>query len=442
MFRIIPSFICLFLVLNLFGQNEPILQWEVFEDTLPEPVSNNAVVWGCGNFYSFGGLDSTKSYSGMHLKSWKISGGIVPGITVEPLEDLPDTLGKIAASASCIDSIIYIVGGYHVYANGNEKSSKRVHRFDCRTDTYLNDAADLPVPIDDQVQAVWRDSLIYVITGWSNNGNEDKVQIYNPAADTWTVHTQTWTNSIYSSFGASGTIIGDTIYYLGGARYAANFPIQDYLRIGIIDSADPSIISWSDTLLPGKGLYRAACFNSGMSFNPKNRPIWVGGSRTTYNYDGLAYAGGVGVEPSKTVQIFVGDSMATYETYDQLPMDLRGVAENDISGFFTIGGMKEGQEVSNEVIFNGNYIWHGVDDVGQFNLSIYPVPATQVVSFESSSPILKVEAYNLQGQLVSIETGLNIKSIDLSNIQESTLVLQVETSKGSVVKKVVRVVVD
>jgi len=62
--------------------------------------------------------------------------------------------GKIACSASRVDDIIYIIGGYHVAANGSEISSVKVHRYDIINNTFLSDGADIPVPIDDQSQVV------------------------------------------------------------------------------------------------------------------------------------------------------------------------------------------------------------------------------------------------------------------------------------------------
>ena len=80
--------------------------------TLPEAVSNNA---GCEGFvdgtpylYSFGGIDSTKIYSGIHLRSFRTN---LESLKSERIPDLPDSLGKIAAGASRIGNIIYIIGG-------------------------------------------------------------------------------------------------------------------------------------------------------------------------------------------------------------------------------------------------------------------------------------------------------------------------------------------
>ena len=190
-------------------------------NSMPERISNNAVTQGVDgsgniNVYSFSGIDSTKLYSGINLKSYRYN---VTTALWETIASLPDGQGKIAAGASTIKNKIYIIGGYHVNANGSEVSSAKVHVYDPTTNTYLLDGAEIPVPIDDHVQAVWRDSLIYVVTGWSNNNNVPDVQIYDPAHDNWLIGTATPNITQYKMFGASGVIIGDTIYYNGGSYF-------------------------------------------------------------------------------------------------------------------------------------------------------------------------------------------------------------------------------
>ena len=74
--------------------------------TLPERISNNAVCEGfiddTAYLFSFGGIDSTKEYSGIHLRSYRTN--LQTGESVR-IPDLPDTLGKIAAAASRIGDI-------------------------------------------------------------------------------------------------------------------------------------------------------------------------------------------------------------------------------------------------------------------------------------------------------------------------------------------------
>ena len=75
---------------------------------MPERVTNNAVVEGFVSgvpyVYSFAGLDSTKNYNGIHLRSFRYN---TQTDVWESIAPLPDTLGKIATSANRIDDIIY-----------------------------------------------------------------------------------------------------------------------------------------------------------------------------------------------------------------------------------------------------------------------------------------------------------------------------------------------
>ena len=322
--------------------------WEISPlSQMPVRVSNNAVCEGFINskpyVYSFGGIDATKSYLGIHLDSYRYS---VETDQWESIAPLPDTLGKIAAAASRVGDIIYVIGGYHVFANQDEVSSDRVHRYDVLNNTYLADGAPIPVPIDDQVQAVWRDSLIYVVTGWSDGENVSDVQIYNPATNTWLVGTPLPANESYRSFGASGTIIGDTIYYFGGARFGFNFPIQANFRKGVIDPSDPTQINWSISIPNGnrKGYRMAATAID-------NQAFWIGGAEQTYNFDGIAYSNGIGVPPANRIATFnAGNGIWSEQMLTGLPMDLRGIASVGPRSRILAGGMLDNQQVTNSTL--------------------------------------------------------------------------------------------
>lgn len=327
--------------------------WEIVAvKPMPERVTNNTVtegfIDGTPYVYSFGGLDSTQLFSGIHQRSYRYN--VVTDIW-ESIPPLPDTLGKIAMGASHIDNIIYIIGGYHVFKDGHGISSDKVHRYDVVNNTYLPDGTSLPVAVDDHVQCVWRDSLIFVISGWSHNRNIPDVQIYNPATDTWMMGTPTPNNDTYTSFGASGVILGDTIYYFGGASDSKNFPIQNNLRIGVIDVENPMQIDWSDTLLdPQVQGYRMAATSA------YNNIYWIGGSGTTYNYDGIAYNDSKGVHPLNRILCFVPFQTDWYTSFTStLPMDVRGVANIAETIKYTAGGMLTGQKVSNKTF---RLIWN------------------------------------------------------------------------------------
>jgi hypothetical protein len=282
--------------------------------------------------YTFGGIDTSLKYSGIHQKCFKYT---IQNNTWSTVQDMPDTLGKIAAGASLVRGNFFTIGGYHVYSNGSEKSSSRVHRFPFGAQQFFPDGSAIPIAIDDQAQAVWRDSLIYVVSGWSNTTNVNNVQIYNPYIDTWYPNSSfTPNNNLYKAFGASGTIVGDTIYYFGGATIGANFPVSSQLRKGVIDVSSPLNVTWSNTDLAPQVGYRMACAGT------KDFVYWFGGSTQTYNYDGKAYANGAQVKPSgKIIRYHLASK--TWQVFNDIAinMDYRGCAKVNDSTFYLVGGI-------------------------------------------------------------------------------------------------------
>lgn len=356
--------------------------------TLPEKVSNNAVcegfIDGSPYLFSFGGIDSTKIYSGIHLRSFRYN--IETGQS-ETIPDLPDDLGKIAAGASRVGDIIYIAGGYNVFANSSESSTNKMHRYDILNNQYLSDAKDIPIPTDDHVQAVWRDSLIYLITGWNDTANIPNVQIYNPSSDEWSMGTNVPNIDSYKSFGASGVIYEDVIYYFGGARSSAGFNIQNNLRIGIINPSSPTEIEWSiqipDLLTNG---YRMAA----TSVNDELH--WLGGSNKTYNFNGVAYDGSGTVSPSNRDLFLTPTELEWNQKSIQIPMDLRGIADVSNTVKYIAGGMLENREVTDKVY---RLEWQdptatiNVDNT--INVKIGPNPFQNVLTIEMRNQDQKID---------------------------------------------------
>ena len=383
-----------YLLLTVVASSQTAWTWTEM-DTMPIHISNNAVTHASINgepyVFSFGGIDTSKIYSGITLRAFKYD---VTGDSWSEIAPMPSGQPRIASAASTVKNKIYIIGGYSVASNGNETSSNKVVVYNPTTDSYEADGTPVPTPIDDHVQCVWKDSLIYVITGWSNFSNVPNVQIYNPSNDTWLTGTSTPSSADYKVFGGSGTIIGDTIYYFGGAVSIGNFYATKKLRKGVIDPNDPTNITWTLEDDGPNYSYRSACLNYG------NNVFWVGGSATSYNYDGIAYNGTGGV-PTLT-QIMRYDALTnnwyagTGAPYSV--MDLRGVAQTTPTSWVICGGMNENQEVTNRTfVLTYDPITGGVaegDDLGSiyvYNRKIY-----------STTTIKKAELYNLNGQLVEV----------------------------------------
>ncbi|MDB9931800.1 T9SS type A sorting domain-containing protein [Flavobacteriales bacterium] len=407
------------------------------EPLAPMKTSNNAVSGGLLNgiphVYSFGGIDTTKSFSGIHLKSFRYN---TQTQIWDTIPDLPDTRGKVAAGASTIDSIIYIIGGYYVFQNGSEISSDDIHRFNINTNSYLSDGATIPVSTDDHVQAVWNDSLIYVITGWSNSGNIPNVQIYNPKTDTWSTGNPVPNNNRFKSFGASGTIVGNTIYYYGGSSSGFGFPIQNILRVGVINPQNPTQITWRDsTINPSTACYRSACIGNSRGIN------WLGGSEVTYNYNGIAYNGSGGVSATnRNIYYNTSDSTLSYKFIygDSLPMDLRGIADFGNTKYI-VGGMIGNQEVTNKV-WKLEYVTVSLEEKTLLDVSIYPNPVANFVTLETSNSAIKnVSLYSKEGKLIAEYSINNTKTeIDLTNLSSGIYLLRIQTGTNSVTKKIIK----
>jgi Kelch motif len=361
---------------------------------MPIRVSNNAVSegkMGVNQYvFSFGGIDSTKIWSGITKRSFRYDVNVDSWIEIDTL---PVALPLIASSANTVKNKIYIIGGYHVFSNGIETSSDEVIIYNPQTNIYEANGTAVPIPIDDQAQAVWRDSLIYVISGWSNTTNVPNIQIYDPALDQWQVGTSLLNINEYKVFGSSAEIIGDTIYYHGGASLGFNFPARAELRKGIINPTDPTQITWSlDSIAPNPN-YRSACLTNGTNL------FWVGGSTTSYNFDGVAYNGSGGVEPTMKIMRYEAFGHDWYEGISPFGvMDLRGNGQVSTTDWIICGGMESGQVVSNKTyLLTYDPVTGGVSELGT------QAPAFKIVNRELifDIDVEQVRLIGLDGKIIS-----------------------------------------
>ncbi len=312
--------------------------------TLPEPVTNNAVAAlekdGHTVMYSFYGLDSTKRASGVHNKIFRIDPLTGEASTVGAVPDL----GRLAASASVINNKAYVVGGYAVFENGKEKSSDQLFIFHPETEQLTHGAA-LPIPIDDHVQAVWSEQLLFVISGWTDSLNTNAVQVYNPKDDQWQLATPLPDEPGAKVFGASGAILGDTIYMLGGATFATFYPPSRTFYKGAIDASNPLHITWLNAgPYPGEFRYRSG------SMLKDSKVIFFGGSNETYNYNGISYSEKKQVAPNTTSLIYDPATGKFHTSSSSLQiMDLRTIVRDAQGNYYTVGGMLKDQRVTGEL---------------------------------------------------------------------------------------------
>jgi hypothetical protein len=268
-----------------------------------------------------------------------------PGGAWAPIADAPRLNGraKIGASAVVVAGEVYLIGGYTT-TGFSETTEPRLFRYDPDADEYV-ELAEVPMEVDDTVPGVYQDRYLYLVSGWHGpfNRNIPNVQVYDTKTDAWAQATPI-PAPLPGLFGHAGTIVGDRVVYMDGARSTGGFPITDRVFVGRIDPAgtgDLLTIAWTETTThPGRPTYRAAASQGG---TPDDWIVLVGGSDNTYNISGIGYDG----QPSPALPQVLTWHPAT-DTW-RAPivygapapaMDHRGLVPVD-GGWVTIGGMTE-----------------------------------------------------------------------------------------------------
>ena len=309
---------------------------------LPLAVTNNAVAEIASGphrgIYSFLGLDSTKRWSGVTTRAFVVDP--VTGKSRE-LRSVPGARGRLAATAQAWRGRIYLFGGYTVDSAGTEHSLPNVDVYDPGTDSW-SAAAPTPIAVDDAVSGVYRDSLIYLVSGWHDTDNVTAVQVYDPATNRWTSATPVPGVGV---FGHAGAIAGSALVFVDGVQTGADSTIKFAMKpqawLGSINPDDPMRINWTKLPPhPGPALFRAAAGVCGSTV------VFAGGTETPYNYDGMGY-GGRPAAPRDWV--FGWDlKLRRWQELALLPapsMDHRGLAI--VGGTaWVIGGMRAGQTVT------------------------------------------------------------------------------------------------
>jgi N-acetylneuraminic acid mutarotase len=202
-----------------------------------------------------------------------------------------------------------------------------------------------PVAVDDAVSGVWRDSLVYLVSGWHDTDNVQLVQVYDAVRNRWHVATSIPGPGV---FGHSGALAGNVLLYIDGAARQpgpVKYGLVPQSWMGTIDPANPLHITWRRVSQhPGAPRYRAAAGACGR---------WVviaGGTSNPYNYNGVGYNG----EPSEPrAEVLAFDtrtgSWTSWPAAPRRTMDHRGLVVARDSAY-VIGGMRDRQTVSVETL--------------------------------------------------------------------------------------------
>jgi len=320
---------------------------------MPVPVSNNAVAVigdddGDGfEFYSFLGLGEGKTWRDISNRAFRYDSRAKAWMEIEAVPGSP----RLAGTAIGVNGAVYVMGGYTVAEDGSEKSDPGVYRFDPGSQSW-SELSAMPVPVDDSVSLAYRGRYIYLVSGWHDTDNVDKVQVYDTVTDTWQAVTPYPGTPV---FGHAGGMAGERMVICDGVKVVPpeeeggrrSFEASPECWLGTVSASDVTVIEWEPLEHhPGPALYRMAAVGT-KTGGP--RVLFAGGSDNPYNYDGTGYDG----EPSTPVATVFSFDLETlewrrHEDLETPVMDLRGLLESR-DGFFMLGGMTADQTVTNRV---------------------------------------------------------------------------------------------
>jgi N-acetylneuraminic acid mutarotase len=278
-----------------------------------------------------------------------------PSAGWQKIGNIPVQQGRLASAAISVGKSIYVLGGYTVAADGAEKSTEEVLRFDPNTHQFER-VSTMPVPVDDSLALAWRDRWIVLVSGWHDTKNVDAVQLYDTQSKRWIKANRYPGTPV---FGHAGALAGDKLVLCDGvqANKGADgknkFGMSNRCFLGVLSPSNIGKIRWRELPPhPGQALYRAG------SIAPASgaQVLFAGGSTRAYNYNGIGYDG-VPAAPSAAVYQF-DLSRYRWTRLADLPsagMDFRGMLEfkakaQKASNFFLFGGMRADQEISKQTI--------------------------------------------------------------------------------------------
>ena len=313
---------------------------------LPQAVSNNAVaqltVAGRDRLYSFLGLGSERTSAAISRNAYEFDPDTHRWHVLPPV---PGN-GRLASVAIGVDRFIYLFGGYTVSAAGAEVSMPELLRFDPLQQTYET-MAPMPVPVDDTVALLWRQRYVLLVAGWSNSQNYERVQWFDTVGERWLADSAFPGTPV---FGHAGGLLDDDLVVCGGVYVAGSsagkrdYALSDACWHGKLNEKAVGEIQWKQLpTMPGPGRYRAAAVGTRLR---GKHIVFVGGTDTPYNYNGIGYSGKT-AQPLSTVVAYnlVSRRWEEWGTLATAGMDFRGLLELNGS-LVTVGGMEAGPKVT------------------------------------------------------------------------------------------------
>jgi hypothetical protein len=200
------------------------------------------------------------------------------------------------------------------------------------------------------------------------------------------------------------------------------------LRTGVINPGDPTVINWSiadDSL--------ASLYRSGAGVL-EGQPIWLGGADKAYNYAGVEYGTGQGVEPLNRVTRY--DPLTSVISIEPgaIPaiMDMRGIAQIDSNKYIIAGGMESDQEVSGKTYLIEHVMTPGLKEttMGKKGIAVSPNPASTLLQLgiEEADKLQHWSITDMRGRIVEAGNAIPNQELNISHLSDGLYTLQLTTN--------------
>lgn len=164
----------------------------------------------------------------------------------------------------------------------------------------------------------------------------------------------------------------------------------------------------------------------------------------SYSYGGFLNPGTFNTQNFVFNKLFLTSRLDCDVTYNHTIEDgIQSISTPDAFQLNPVTGISfsDVSVLKNALTFNqqnycNNVLSNTINSVDNPTISVFPNPVSSTLTIESKSPIVKISVYDLSGKLLFEK--YKTKQIDLSQLEGGVYFLNIHSSKGQVLKKVVK----